>query len=141
VEPVSALAKLAAMLGVGSHQAEDALYSERAARAVLARRDFLAAGAAMATGAAFSELQPAGFFVQNTKLLKSDDYELLIRGVPSPGLAAIEYSFDSGRTFSRARAVPPSGNLVLPEGSVLTLPRLRPGESLNARVRRERSRT
>jgi len=39
---VSALAKLACLLGIGEHQAEDALHSERAAKAVLQRRDFLA---------------------------------------------------------------------------------------------------
>ena len=47
------------MLGVGEHQAEDVLRSESAARAVLTRRNFFAAGAALATGAAFSFPPPA----------------------------------------------------------------------------------
>ena len=51
---MSALAKLATMLGIGAHQAEDSMHSERAARAVLTRRNLFAAGAAMASGAVFS---------------------------------------------------------------------------------------
>lgn len=50
----AALTKLAGMLGVRPELAEDALHSERAARAVLTRRNLLAAGAALASGAAFS---------------------------------------------------------------------------------------
>ena len=45
-----ALSHFAALLGLPAHQAEDALYSERAARAVLSRRHLFAAGAALATG-------------------------------------------------------------------------------------------
>lgn len=44
------------MLGIAEHQAEDALRSERAARAVLTRRSFFAAGAALAAGTAFTEV-------------------------------------------------------------------------------------
>ena len=44
------------MLGIAEHQAEDALHSERAARAVLSRRSFFAAGAALAAGTAFTEV-------------------------------------------------------------------------------------
>jgi hypothetical protein len=47
---MSALSNLAKMLGVPAHQAEDALHSERAARAVLSRRSLFAAGAALAAG-------------------------------------------------------------------------------------------
>jgi hypothetical protein len=47
---MKALQTLAKMLGVPSHQAEDALHSESAARAVLSRRNLFAAGAAMAAG-------------------------------------------------------------------------------------------
>jgi hypothetical protein len=51
---LKALQVLARMLGVPQHQAEDALHSERAARAVLSRRNLLAAGAALAAGATWS---------------------------------------------------------------------------------------
>lgn len=47
---MNALTTLAKMLGIPSHQAEDALHSESAARAVLSRRNLFAAGAAMAAG-------------------------------------------------------------------------------------------
>lgn len=47
---MSALATLAKMLGVATHQTEDALHSESAARAVLSRRNLFAAGAALAAG-------------------------------------------------------------------------------------------
>lgn len=50
---MSALKTLARMLGVGDHQAEDALHSESAARAVLTRRNLFAAGAALAAGSVF----------------------------------------------------------------------------------------
>lgn len=61
----AALTKLAGMLGVRPELAEDALHSERAARAVLTRRNLLAAGAALASGAAFSlpVPEPAGQWV------------------------------------------------------------------------------
>jgi hypothetical protein len=42
------------MLGVPQHQAEDALHSERAARAVISRRNLFAAGGALAAGAVWS---------------------------------------------------------------------------------------
>lgn len=48
------LAALARMLGIKPGQAEDALHSERAARAVLSRRDLFAAGGALAAGSVFS---------------------------------------------------------------------------------------
>jgi len=51
---MSALSMLAKMLGVGEHQAEDALHSERCARVALSRRGFFAAGAALAGGAVFA---------------------------------------------------------------------------------------
>jgi hypothetical protein len=47
---MQSLARLAKMLGVPTRLAEDALHSERAARAVLSRRNLFAAGAAMAAG-------------------------------------------------------------------------------------------
>lgn len=47
---MKALATLAKMLGVPAHQAEDALHSERAARAVLTRRSLFAAAGALAAG-------------------------------------------------------------------------------------------
>ena len=43
------------LVGVERHNAEDALRSERAGKAVLSRRGFFAAGAALAAGVAFSE--------------------------------------------------------------------------------------
>lgn len=48
------LSRFAKLLGLPHHQAEDALHSERAARAVLTRRSFFAAGGAMAASLAFS---------------------------------------------------------------------------------------
>ena len=56
---MTALATLARMLGVRRDLAEDALHSERAAKAVLSRRNLFAAGAAMATGSVFSFAAPA----------------------------------------------------------------------------------
>lgn len=50
---MSALATLARMLGVAPRLAEDAMHSERAAKASLSRRNLLAAAGAMATGAMF----------------------------------------------------------------------------------------
>lgn len=55
---MSALQSFARMLGIAQHQAEDALHSERAARAVLSRRSFFAAGSALASGLVMVELQP-----------------------------------------------------------------------------------
>jgi len=52
------LAALAKLLGVKRHTAEDALHSERSARAVLSRRELFAAGGALAVGSAFSFLRP-----------------------------------------------------------------------------------
>jgi len=52
------LAALAKLLGVKRHQAEDALHSERAARAVLSRRELFAASGALAAGAVFSFANP-----------------------------------------------------------------------------------
>jgi hypothetical protein len=55
------------MLGLSRDAAEASLHSERAARAVLTRRNLLAAGGALATGAAFSFAAPEveGFWVVN----------------------------------------------------------------------------
>ncbi len=44
----------AKMIGVPEHQAEDALRSERAARATLTRRNLFAGGAALAANSVFS---------------------------------------------------------------------------------------
>ena len=49
----------AKMIGVPEHQAEDALHSERAARATLTRRNLFAGGAALAAGSVFSFPTPA----------------------------------------------------------------------------------
>jgi hypothetical protein len=54
---MSALRKLAKMLGVGEHQAEDAMHSERAAKASLSRRNLLAAAGALAAGTVFVPVQ------------------------------------------------------------------------------------
>lgn len=48
------LAALARMLGIKPELAEDALHSERAARAVLTRRNLFAASGALAAGSVFS---------------------------------------------------------------------------------------
>lgn len=50
---MSALQTLGRMLGVRSDLAEDAMHSERAAKAVLSRRNLFAAAGAMAAGAVF----------------------------------------------------------------------------------------
>lgn len=49
----SALKTLASMLGVRSDLAEGAMHSERAAKAVLSRRNLFAAAGAMAAGSVF----------------------------------------------------------------------------------------
>lgn len=51
---MTSLSRFARLLGLPAHQAEDALHSERAARAVLTRRSFFAASGAMAAGSCFS---------------------------------------------------------------------------------------
>ncbi len=51
---ISPLARFARMLRIPIHQAEDAIRNERAARAVLTRRNLLVAGAALAAGSVFS---------------------------------------------------------------------------------------
>jgi len=48
------LSEFARLIGVAERHAEDALYSERAAQAALGRRGFLAVGAALVAGTAFS---------------------------------------------------------------------------------------
>jgi hypothetical protein len=48
-----ALHRFASLLGLPVHQAEDALYSDRAAKAVLSRRNFFAASGALAAGTVF----------------------------------------------------------------------------------------
>lgn len=55
---MTALSSFARLLGLPVHQAEDALYSERAARAVLSRRAFGAAVGALVCGTAFSFATP-----------------------------------------------------------------------------------
>jgi len=63
--------QLAKMLGLSRDDAEASMHSDRAARAVLSRRNLFAAGAALATGAAFSfgAAEPEGFWIQNPKLM------------------------------------------------------------------------
>lgn len=51
---MSALDTFAKLLGLPRHQAEDALYSESAAHAVLSRRSFFAASAALATSTVYA---------------------------------------------------------------------------------------
>jgi hypothetical protein len=55
------LAALAKLLGVRRHLAEDALHSERAARAVLSRRELFVASGALAAGSVFSFSAPKPF--------------------------------------------------------------------------------
>lgn len=50
------IAQLARMLGLSPTDAEASMHSERAARAVLTRRNLFAAGAAMATGLVVAEV-------------------------------------------------------------------------------------
>lgn len=63
--------QLAKLLGLTPEHAEASMHSERAARAVLSRRNLFAAGAALATGAVFSfgAAEPEGFWIQNTMLM------------------------------------------------------------------------
>lgn len=58
MQPASALQRFAQMLGLAPSAAEDALHSERAARAVLSRRDLLAASGALAGASLFSFAKP-----------------------------------------------------------------------------------
>jgi hypothetical protein len=128
---MSALKTLARMLGIGDHQAEDALHSERAARVAIGRRDFLAAGAALVTGAAFSD-SVAGFLVQNDKVFTCEAITIEVMGRSFPGIApvAFRYSLDGGRLYSAPRAIP-KGPTVIP-GTGLTVTfgdgEYRPGE-------------
>jgi hypothetical protein len=57
-----ALGAFARAIGVAKHQAEDALYSERSARAAFSRRSLLAGGAALAGSRAFSFAKPPEVF-------------------------------------------------------------------------------
>lgn len=52
---------LAKMLGLSTEHAEASLHSERAARAVLTRRNLFAAGGALAAGSVFSFAAPDPF--------------------------------------------------------------------------------
>lgn len=60
---MTALATLAKLLGVRQDLAEDALHSERAARAVLTRRSLLAAAGAMASGTVFGFGSPGRWVI------------------------------------------------------------------------------
>ncbi len=99
------IALLAKMLGLSPEHAEASMHSERAARAVLTRRNLFAAGAALATGSVFSfgalkvftyeDWRDLGFYVQNTKLMPTvtlprirpgELFEVWIAGVKLPGL-------------------------------------------------------
>lgn len=53
---MSALSQLANMLGVAPRLAEDAMYSERAAHAVLTRRNLFAAAGAMTAGSVMAQM-------------------------------------------------------------------------------------
>jgi hypothetical protein len=70
------IAQLAKMLGLSRDHAEASMHSERAARAVLTRRNLFAAGGALASGAAFSfaAAEPAGFWVQNIAILSFGEW-------------------------------------------------------------------
>jgi hypothetical protein len=70
---MTALSTLARMLGVRRDLAEDALHSERAAKAVLSRRSLFAAAGAMASGAAFGEVRGLG---QGTLTLTAKAFRL-----------------------------------------------------------------
>jgi hypothetical protein len=94
------IATLAKILGLSPEHAEASIHSERAARAVLSRRNLFAAGAALAAGSAFSfaKPQPEGFYVQNPhtkrvmdRVMGEVEYwcEFTICGVRSPGVVGI----------------------------------------------------
>lgn len=71
---MSALQKLAKMLGVGEHQVEDAMHSERAAKAALSRRNLFAAAGALAAGTVFVPVQQV--------VLSWKVFTVCIKGVP-----------------------------------------------------------
>jgi hypothetical protein len=75
---VSFLDRFARLLGLPPEDAEDALHSDRAARAVLTRRSFFAAAGAMAAGTAFSFAPPVDEFHY---LFRSGDYPTKLVGV------------------------------------------------------------
>jgi hypothetical protein len=72
---------LAKMLGLSAEHAEASMHSERAARAVLTRRNLFAAGAALAAGSAFSFGSCAGFWAQNPAPLSWKDILMTFDGV------------------------------------------------------------
>lgn len=77
--------QLAKMLGLSPEQAEASMHSERAARAVLTRRNLFAAGAALAVGSSFSFAPVRVFTYYNWA-----EIEISIGGFTSPGLAVIK---------------------------------------------------
>lgn len=123
---MSMLQRFAQLLGIGDHQAEDALQSERAARVAVGRRDFLAAGAALATGAVFAQV--GGLF--EPRGVQVFDFEGIEIQIGRPGLATFSYSFDSGRSFSAPQAIPEGPAVIPGTGLTLTFAKgdYRPGE-------------
>ncbi len=134
---MSYLQRFARMLGIGEHQAEDALQSESAARVAIGRRDFIAAGAALAVGTAFSIPEAA---TEITTLLTWEPGTVLVEIV---GPLGFRYSLDSGRTYSAP--APAVGTVVLPGGMSATFAKgvYRPGDRYEVpapKLRRGRSR-
>lgn len=119
------IATLAKMLGLTTEHAQASMFSERSARAVLTRRNLFAAGAALATGSAFSFAKPeaAGFWVQNDQLYELDWLKVTLNGMRLPGLATFTYTIDGGKTMSPRKPIPASGRVDIPgTGLTLTFP-------------------
>lgn len=83
----------ASLIGVAPRHAEDALYSERAARATLSRRSMLSASAALATGVAFGFAvpEPQVFYVDTDSIVLSHIPEWLMRSMASMSVMALYY--------------------------------------------------
>ena len=82
---------LAKMLGLSTEHTEASMHSERAARAVLTRRNLFAAGAALAAGSAFSfaPAGPTGFCVAGYDAGFTQFSAIWICGVRLPGVVGI----------------------------------------------------
>lgn len=92
---MSALQKLARMLGVGEHQAEDAMHSERAAKAALSRRNLFAAAGALAAGTVFVSVQPVAPVWQTFRIFIKGDEFYVVDGFGDLASAAVVWKRDS----------------------------------------------
>ena len=91
---MTSLSRFARLLGLPAHQAEDALHSERAARAVLSRRSFFAAGGALAAGSAFS-FGPVATTARAGSIVEVAMYPLM-----AAGFTCASFSYESTFSFN-----------------------------------------